>query len=160
MVLLSNGWTRNVQHLQNTNKDPTNQNNHHNNNYDYLSHTEGICFQICSGIFGSRSVVLLKIMFLIKRHLFFLFVPPRKTMQNHVEITSTSQLWTRNVRSWTKSLNLDMSGPAKASPGGQVHVSKMGFSFVFLQKLHLSIFISKLTKMMQNHADTLSQSRS
>ena len=24
--------------------------------------------------------------------------PPRKTMQNHLEITSTSQFWTRNVR--------------------------------------------------------------
>ena len=35
-------------------------------------------------------------------------------------------------------LTSDMSGPAKASPGGQVLVSKAGFPFFFCQQLHLS----------------------
>ena len=49
-------------------------------------------------------------------------------MQNDYEITSKSQFWIRSVRRWTNSRNLDMSGPAKASPGGQVVVSEADFS--------------------------------
>ena len=47
------------------------------------------------------------------------------------------QFWTQNVRNWTETLTSDMSGPAKASPGGEVLVSKAGFYFLS-QKLHLS----------------------
>ena len=54
---------------------------------------------------------------------------PRKTMQIHYEITSEFQAWTRNVRTWNKSRDLDMSGPAKTSPGGQVLVSRAGLIF-------------------------------
>ena len=39
---------------------------------------------------------------------------PRKTMQNHLEITSKSQFWIRNVRNWTKTLTSDTSGPRPA----------------------------------------------
>ena len=49
--------------------------------------------------------------------------------QNHYETTSKRQFWSRNVRNWTTSLTSDMSGPAKASTGGQILVSKAGFSF-------------------------------
>ena len=42
-----------------------------------------------------------------------------------------------------KSCYLDMSGLAKASPGGQVLVSKADFSFLFSRNYILSIFISK-----------------
>ena len=54
-------------------------------------------------------------------------------MQNHLEITSKSLFWTRSVQKYTKTLTLVMSGPAKASPGGQVLVSKAGFPFFFLR---------------------------
>ena len=39
----------------------------------------------------------------------FFWIPRRKTMQNHLEITSKNQFWNRSVRNWTKSRNLDMS---------------------------------------------------
>ena len=35
-------------------------------------------------------------------------------MQSHLEITSKTKLWTRNVRDWTKTLTSVMSGLAKA----------------------------------------------
>ena len=38
-------------------------------------------------------------------------IPRRKSMQNHLEITSKSQLWTRSVRNWTKTLTSVMPGP-------------------------------------------------
>ena len=34
-------------------------------------------------------------------------------MQNHLEIWSKNQFWTRNVRNWTKSRDLVMSGPVQ-----------------------------------------------
>ena len=58
-------------------------------------------------------------------------------MQNHLEISSKTKFWIRNVRN-LKSRDLVMSGLAKASPGGQVLVSNAGVSFIF-QKLHLSM---------------------
>ena len=48
-------------------------------------------------------------------------------MQNHLEINSKSKCWTGNVRNLVKSWTSVMSGLAKASPGGQVLVSKAGF---------------------------------
>ena len=64
-------------------------------------------------------------------------------MQNHLEISSKTLFWTRNVLDWTKSRDLDMSGPAKTSPGGQVLVSKAGFCFYFFRNYTCSFFISK-----------------
>ena len=46
---------------------------------------------------------------------------PRKTMQNHLEITSTSQFWTRSVRNWTKTLTSIMSGPTLDSKHEEKH---------------------------------------
>ena len=43
-------------------------------------------------------------------------------MQNHLEFLSKNQFWTRNVRNWTKSRDLVMSGPAKTCPGGQKYL--------------------------------------
>ena len=57
-------------------------------------------------------------------------------MQNHLKISSKSQFWIQNMRNWTKTLTLDMSGPAKASPGGQVLVSKADSSFFLLRKIN------------------------
>ena len=65
-------------------------------------------------------------------------VSPRKAMQNHYEIMPKSHFYIRNVRFLMKSRDLNMSGPAKASSGGQVFVR--GFC-LFYQKLHLS-FVS------------------
>ena len=39
-------------------------------------------------------------------------------MQNHLEISSKSKFWTRNVRNWTKSRDLVMSGPVQEDPYG------------------------------------------
>ena len=64
-------------------------------------------------------------------------------MQNHSEITSKTKFGTRNVRKLTKTLTSDMSGPAKASPGGQVLDSKAGIYFSS-QKLHLSFLLINL----------------
>ena len=50
--------------------------------------------------------------------------------------------WTRSVRNWTKSRKSDMSGPAKASPGGQVLVSKAGFPFFSFRNYTFPICIS------------------
>ena len=36
----------------------------------------------------------------------FFWAPPRKSMQNHQEITSKPKFWTRNVRNWIKSCDL------------------------------------------------------
>ena len=41
-----------------------------------------------------------------------------ETMQNHSGIMSKSQFWTRNMQKMVKRRDLNMSGPAKASPGG------------------------------------------
>ena len=45
--------------------------------------------------------------------LVFFWTPRRKTMQNHQEITSKIKFWSRNVRNWTKTLTLVMSGPVQ-----------------------------------------------
>ena len=39
-------------------------------------------------------------------------------MQNHYEISSKYHFWTRNVRNWTKSPDLVMSGPVQEDPYG------------------------------------------
>ena len=39
------------------------------------------------------------------------WIPRRKTMQNHYEITPKSQLWIRNMGSWIRTLTSVMSGP-------------------------------------------------
>ena len=39
-------------------------------------------------------------------------------MQNHYEILSKYYFWTRNVRNWTKSPDLVMSGPVQEDPYG------------------------------------------
>ena len=72
----------------------------------------------------------------------FFLASPRKTMQNHLEISSKTQLGTRNVRNWTNTMTLDMSGPAKTCPGGQVLTANQRNTFIF-QKLHLSAFTKK-----------------
>ena len=41
-------------------------------------------------------------------------------MQNHLEISSKTEFWTRNVRNLAKSRDLVMSGLAKTCAGGQV----------------------------------------
>ena len=51
-------------------------------------------------------------------------------MQNHLEITSKNQFWTRGVQNFTKTLTSVMSGPAKASPGGRVLVNRILYSEV------------------------------
>ena len=43
----------------------------------------------------------------------------------------------------TKSRDLDMSGPAKTSPGGQVLVSKAGFCFYFFRNYTFTSFINQ-----------------
>ena len=42
-----------------------------------------------------------------------------------------------------QSRDLDMSGPAKTSPGGQVLVSKAGFCFIFFRNYTFPFVISK-----------------
>ena len=67
-------------------------------------------------------------------------------MQNDFEITSKSQFGTRNVRNLTKSRHLDMSGPAKASPGGQVLASKACFPFfLFLEVTHSQLLLANFS---------------
>ena len=39
-------------------------------------------------------------------------------MQNHYVISSKYHFWTRNVRNWTKSPDLVMSGPVQEDPYG------------------------------------------
>ena len=97
-------------------------------------------------------------------------------MQNYLEITSKSQFGIRNVGNWTKSRNLDMSGPAKASPGGQVLVSKAGFlffyflcfillviclviEFIFMLLMENSVFGIPRHKTLQNHYEITSKSQ-
>jgi len=70
---------------------------------------------------------------------------PRKTMQNHYEITSKTQFWTRNVANWTESRHLDMSRPAKASPGGQLLVSKAGSPFFSSEITPLQFSLANLS---------------
>ena len=65
---------------------------------------------------------------------------PCKTMQNHMEITSKTLVWIRSVRNLlVKSRDLDMSGPAKASPGvpgGDKSLSAdKAFPFFFLSEM-------------------------
>ena len=43
---------------------------------------------------------------------------PGKTMQNHLELSSKIQFWTRSVRNRTKSRDLVMSGPVQEDPYG------------------------------------------
>ena len=59
-------------------------------------------------------------------------------MQNHLEISSKTQFWIRNVRNWTKSRDLVMSGPVQEDPYGPhkgsygplwAHVSDCWFNF-------------------------------
>ena len=66
---------------------------------------------------------------------------PCKAMQNDVEITLRYQFETRRAK-FCESRDLDMSGPANASPGGQVLVSKAGFCF-FLRNYSFPLFINK-----------------
>ena len=80
-----------------------------------------------------------------------LFASPRKTMQNHLEISAKTLFGTRNVPNWTKSRDLDMSGPAKTSPGGQVLVSKAGFCFYFFRNYTFPFFINKFIMFFENH---------
>ena len=85
-------------------------------------------------------------------------------MQNHLEISSRTLFWTRNVPNWTKSRELDMSGPAKTSPGGQVLVAKpclyfflLDFMpFIFLLTVIL-FFIKTNDFSMQNHLEVSSK---
>ena len=44
----------------------------------------------------------------------------KQTIQNHLEISSKTQFWTRNVRNWTKSRDLVMSGPVQEDPYGPI----------------------------------------
>ena len=89
---------------------------------------------------------------------------PCKTMQNHLEISSKTQFWTRSVRNWTKTLTSVMSGPAKASPGGQVLVSKAGFPFFcspeitpFQLLFTNSLFLNKIKSFIKQIYDLLNQ---
>ena len=54
-------------------------------------------------------------------------------MQNHLEISSTTYFWIRNVRNLTKSRDLDMSGLAKTCPGGQVLTANQRKYFCFFR---------------------------
>ena len=56
-------------------------------------------------------------------------------MQNHYEITSKSQLWTRNVRNWTKSRHLVMSMSTKSSNWRQPNQFLKSISYCWLHKL-------------------------
>ena len=64
-------------------------------------------------------------------------------MQNHLEISSTCHFWTRNVRNWINSRDLDMSGPAKTCPGGQVLNANQRKYFYFSEIKPLQFFIHK-----------------
>ena len=46
-------------------------------------------------------------------------------MQNHYEISSKYHFWARNVRNWTKSPDLVMSGPVQEDPYGP-HMAPYG----------------------------------
>ena len=83
-------------------------------------------------------------MFLYKATCFL--VSPHKTMQNHVEIVSTSQFRTRNVRNWTKTLTSVRT--SRTSPGGQVLVSK---AFFFSRNYTFPILISKFISFMKSY---------
>ena len=79
---------------------------------------------------------------------------PRKTMQNDLEIISKSKLWTRNVQNLTKSRNLDMSGPAKTCPAGQVLTANQR-KYFFLKNYTFPSFVSKFIIFHENHAISL-----
>ena len=69
-------------------------------------------------------------------------------MQNHHEVTSNSLYPKRD--SFDESWNLDMSGPAWASLGGQILVSRVWFSFVFLPRTYTFPFYYQLRDFNQN----------
>ena len=52
------------------------------------------------------------------------WTPRCKTMQNHLEITSKSQFWIRNVRNCNKTLTSIMSGPTFDSMHEETHKGK------------------------------------
>ena len=64
-------------------------------------------------------------------------------MQNHLEIQLKIQFWTRNVSGWIKTLTLDMSGPAKTCPGGQILTANQRKYFYFsdLKPFHLLLHV-------------------
>ena len=70
------------------------------------------------------------------------WAPPRKTMQNHLEITSKNQFWTRSVRNWTKTLTSIMSEPAKACQEQKSLSAKRVFPFLFFRNYTFPILIS------------------
>ena len=69
-------------------------------------------------------------------------------MQNHAESygkhAETVFLASNRAEVEKESQNLDMSGPAKASPGGQVLVSKAGFSFSVSEIIHFQSLLTHL----------------
>ena len=66
-------------------------------------------------------------------------------MQNHLEISSKTQFWTRNVRNWTKSRDLVMSGLAKTCPGGQILTANQRKYFYFSGITHLKFLLQNPT---------------
>ena len=81
-------------------------------------HVFSLCFALSFYFFGIVRIVDQIIKFLVEKYVFW--ASPSKTMRNHLEIWSKNKFWTRNVRNWTQSLTLNMSGLAKTCPGGQV----------------------------------------
>merc|ERR1711924_47907 len=77
-------------------------------------------------------------------------------MQNHLLISSKYNFWTRNVRNWTKSRDLDMSGLAKTCPGGQVLTANQRKYFYFFRFYTFPFLLSKFLFLIKTY-DLLSK---
>ena len=58
-------------------------------------------------------------------------------MQNHLEISSETQFWTRNMRNWTKSRDLVMSGPVQED---KYLLQTSGNTFIFSEITPFHVF--------------------
>ena len=57
--------------------------------------------------------------------------------------------WIRNVQNWTKSRDLDMSGPAKTCPGGQVLTANQRKYFYFFRFYTFPFFLTNLSYFLK-----------
>ena len=97
---------------------------------------------MCLDLFG---MLLIQNVRLLRKTCFLTFEWfVNSSTQNHAKSFGKyvkSQFGSRNVQNFMKSRDLDMSGRAKVSLGGQVLVSK-GFPFAFLRYYTFPIFIN------------------
>ena len=79
----------------------------------------------------------------MKKHVFW--VSPAKTMQNHLEISSKNHFWTRNVRNWTKSRDLDMSDLPRPVQEDKYLLQTSGNTFIFSEITPFHFLLANLS---------------